>query len=313
MHNLITILGPTAAGKTHLAALLANRFDGEIISADSRQIYKGMDIGTGKDLADYVVDEKTVPYHLIDVINPKDEFNLFLFNKLFYEAFNQINSRGKIPFLVGGTGLYLHSILKSYDLNQVEFDNARFVELNELSIEELTLILKNISPSLHNTTDMLVRERIIRAIMIAENKSHKKIVEIRQTGKEQKTNINPLVIGVMLEREEIKKRITTRLKDRLHNGMIDEVERLIKEGITFERLDLFGLEYKYVGKYLKGELNYDGMFQKLNSAIHKFAKRQMTWFRKMEREGIEIHWINGPNYKTAEQIILQNYFSCKLN
>ncbi|MEW6702110.1 MAG: tRNA (adenosine(37)-N6)-dimethylallyltransferase MiaA [Bacteroidota bacterium] len=307
-YNLITILGPTAVGKTHLAALLANHFDGEIISADSRQVYKGMDIGTGKDLTDYLVDEKIVPYHLIDVIDPKDEFNLFLFNKMFYEAFNQIVSRGKIPFLVGGSGLYLHSILKSYDLNQVEFDNARFNELNKLSTEELTSILKNISPSLHNTTDLLVKERVIRAIMIAEKEKHRKIVGVHPFGK-MKTNINSLVIGVMLEREEIKKRITTRLKNRLQSGMIDEVKRLINEGITFERLELLGLEYKYVGKYLKDEMSYDAMFQKLNREIHGFAKRQMTWFRKMEREGIEINWIDGPNYKTAEQIILLHYFS----
>jgi len=198
--------------------------------------------------------------------------------------------------------------LKSYDLNQVEFDNARFNELNKLSTEELTSILKNISPSLHNTTDLLVKERVIRAIMIAEKEKHRKIVGVHPFGK-MKTNINSLVIGVMLEREEIKKRITTRLKNRLQSGMIDEVKRLINEGITFERLELLGLEYKYVGKYLKGEMSYDAMFQKLNREIHGFAKRQMTWFRKMEREGIEINWIDGPNYKTAEQIILLHYFS----
>ncbi|MHB8906415.1 MAG: tRNA (adenosine(37)-N6)-dimethylallyltransferase MiaA [Melioribacteraceae bacterium] len=299
-NNLITILGPTAVGKTFLGASLANYFGGEIISADSRQVYRGMDIGTGKDLDDYIIDGKTVPYHLIDVIEPDDEFNLFLFNKQFYQAYNEITSRKKIPFLVGGTGLYLHSILKGYNLNKVEFDDKRFSELNNLTIEQLTSILKKLNPPLHNTTDMLIKDRIIRAIIIAESGNNNEV---------EKKKISSLIIGVKLEREEIKKRITARLKHRLENGMIEEVKRLIDEGISFERLDLFGLEYKFLGKYLKGELNYNDMFQKLNSAIHSFAKRQMTWFRKIEREGIKINWIDGPDFEAAKQIISQNYFS----
>jgi len=300
-YNLITILGPTAVGKTRLAARLAYHFNGEIISADSRQVYKEMDIGTGKDLDDYTVDGKTVLYHLIDVIEPKEEFNLFLFNKLFYEAFNKITVQGKIPFLAGGTGLYLHSILGNYNLNEVEFDEKRFDELNKLEIEKLMRILKSISRSLHNTTDLLVKERIIRAIMIAENE--------KQKVTEENPKINSLIIGVKLEREEIKKRITARLKQRLQNGMIEEVKRLVDEGISFDRLELFGLEYKFIGKYLNGKLNYNDMFQKLNSSIHSFAKRQMTWFRKMEREGIVINWIDGPDIEEAKQIILKKYFS----
>lgn len=300
-YNLITILGPTAVGKTFLGASLADYFGGEIISADSRQVYKGMDIGTGKDLKDYAVNGKTVPYHLIDLIDPKEEFNLFLFNQYFYKAFYEITSRQKIPFLVGGTGLYLHSILKGYDLNRVEFNEERYSELNELTIEELAAKLKMANPSLHNITDLLIKERIIRALMIAENSTRNEI--------ERKSEINSLVIGVKLEREEIKKRITLRLKQRLENGMIDEVKQLVADGITFERLELFGLEYKFVSKYLIGELNYNDMFQKLNSSIHAFAKRQMTWFRKMEREGITINWIDGPNFEAARQIISQNYFS----
>lgn len=299
-NNLITILGPTAVGKTFLGASLANYFGGEIISADSRQVYRGMDIGTGKDLDDYIIDGKTVPYHLIDVIEPDDEFNLFLFNKQFYQAYNEITSRKKIPFLVGGTGLYLHSILKGYNLNKVEFDDKRFSELNNLTIEQLTSIFKKLNPPLHNTTDMLIKDRIIRAIIIAESGNNNEV---------EKKKISSLIIGVKLEREEIKKRITARLKHRLENGMIEEVKRLIDEGISFERLDLFGLEYKFLGKYLKGELNYNDMFQKLNSAIHSFAKRQMTWFRKIEREGIKINWIDGPDFEAAKQIISQNYFS----
>jgi tRNA dimethylallyltransferase len=300
-YNLITILGPTAVGKTRLASLLAKHFAGEIISADSRQVYCGMDIGTGKDLDDYIVEGEAIQHHLINVINPDEEFNLFLFSKLFYQAFNEISSRKKIPFFVGGTGLYLHSVLKNYSLNKVEFDKNRIDELEKFSIEELTNHLKEINPVLHNTTDLLVNERIIRAILVAENENH--------LNNSDKAKINSLTIGIKLEREEIKKRITNRLKQRLQNGMIEEVKQLIENGITYERLELFGLEYKFVGRYLKGELNYNDMFQKLNSSIHGFAKRQMTWYRKMEREEIEIHWIEAQNFKAAEQIIKNKYFS----
>ncbi len=298
--NLITILGPTAVGKTHLAAQLANHFNGEIISADSRQVYQGMDIGTGKDISDYNIDGKIIPYHMIDMIEPKEEFNLFLFNKNFYESFSDITSRGKIPFLVGGTGLYLHSILTGYELNKVDFDEARYAELNELEINDLREILKRVSLSLHNTTDLLVKERIIHAIMIAEKENNKEVLK--------KSDVNSLTIGIRLEREEIKKRITERLKHRLQSGMIEEVKKLIDDGISFERLNLFGLEYKFIGKYLSGELNYNNMYQKLNSAIHGFAKRQMTWFRKMEKEGTVIHWIEGPNLNEADLLISKYFF-----
>ncbi|MCL6099153.1 MAG: tRNA (adenosine(37)-N6)-dimethylallyltransferase MiaA [Bacteroidetes bacterium] len=300
-YNLITILGPTAVGKTRLGALLANRFNGEIISADSRQVYIGMDIGTGKDLGDYTVNGKTVPFHLVDVIEPGEEFNLFMFNKLFYELFDEITSRRKISFLVGGTGMYLHSILKSYELNEINFNQERFNELERLELPELTGLLRKLNPALHNTTDLLIKERVIRAIMVTESRN-----EVKPAGK---TQINSLVIGIKLERDEIKRRITERLKQRLQNGMIDEVKKLVEQGVSYERLDLFGLEYKFIGKHLRGGLNYNDMFQKLNSAIHDFAKRQMTWFHKMEREGIQIEWIDGPDYEAAQKIILQKYFS----
>jgi len=301
-HNLITILGPTAVGKTHLAAQLANHFNGEIISADSRQVYIGMDIGTGKDINDYNVDGKTIQHHLIDVIQPKEEFNLFLFNKYFYETFNNLTSKGKTPFLVGGTGLYLHSILSGYELSTVDFDEERYKELNEYKIADLKVKLTKINPTLHNTTDLLVKERIIRAIMIAEKENNKDLLK--------KSDINSLTIGIQFEREEIKKRITARLKHRLQNGMVEEVKRLMDEGISFERLNLFGLEYKFIGKYLSGELSYNDMYQKLNSAIHSFAKRQMTWFRKMEREGVVIHWVDGPNFEVALKLI-SKHFHCQ--
>lgn len=300
-YNLITILGPTAVGKTRLGALLANHFEGEIISADSRQVYIGMDIGTGKDIKDYTVDSTTVPYYLIDVIEPEEEFNLFLFSKYFYESFNQISSRGRIPFLVGGTGLYLHSVLRSYDLKEINFDPEHYKELEQLELDKLTETLRNLNPALHNTTDLLIKERVIRAIMISERRNEIPL--------EAKIKINSLVIGVRLEKAEVKRRITERLKQRLKNGMIDEVKRLVDKGVSYNRLDLFGLEYKFIGKYLKGSLNYNDMFQKLNGSIHDFAKRQMTWFRKIEREGIHIEWIDGPDYDAAEKIISEKYFS----
>jgi tRNA dimethylallyltransferase len=300
-YNLITILGPTAVGKTRLSALLAAHFNGEIISADSRQVYRGMDIGTGKDSADYIVDGKEIPCHLIDVIEPDEEFNLFLFNKLFYESYQIVTSKNKIPFLVGGTGLFIHSVLSKYNLNKIEFDSVRYDELNDLNIVVLRNKLLNLNPKLHNSTDLLLKERVIKAIMIAEKEDF--------TGIENKVEINSLTIGISVEREIVKTRITDRLKHRLANGMIEEIERLLNNGISFDKLNFFGLEYKFIGKYLKGEISYDEMFQKLNSSIHNFAKRQMTWFRKMEREGLEINWINGADYLAAEKIISNKYFA----
>jgi tRNA dimethylallyltransferase len=300
-YNLITILGPTAVGKTRLGAFLANRFNGEIISADSRQVYSGMDIGTGKDLDDYIVQGKTVPFHLIDICNPGGEFNLFSFNRYFYKTFGEIISRNKIPFLVGGTGLYLHSVLKGYELNKVEFDEKRFFELNELDVDTLREKLLGLNPGLHNTTDLLIKERIIKAIIIAEKKDFEDV--------EGRIKINSLTIGVNLERKLVRERITKRLRQRLENGMIDEVKGLLVNGITFEKLEFFGLEYKLIAKYLKGEIDYEEMFQKLNTAIHQFAKRQMTWFRKTEREGIDINWIESADYSAAEKLILEKYFN----
>jgi len=270
-HNLITILGPTATGKTRLAAKLANKFNGEIISADSRQVYIGMDIGTGKDFDDYKIGSKQIPFHLIDVIDSKEEFDLFKFQNLFYKFFDDILQRMKTPFLVGGTGMYLSSILQNYKLNKAEFSEERTNKLRELSLTDLQNKLKILSPSLHNTTDSLEKERVIRALIIAENSSKKERTVI---------SVQPLVIGISLPRDVIKKRITKRLKQRLDNGMIEEVKSLFQSGVTYEKLYFFGLEYKYIGMYLKRELTYNDMFQKLNSAIHSFAKRQMTWFKR---------------------------------
>lgn len=293
--KLIVVLGPTAVGKTRFAVELADKFNGEIISADSRQVYKHMDIGTGKDLDDYIIGNKKIPYHLIDVIEPSEEFDLFHYKKLFKEAFLKIISKGHVPFLVGGTGLYIHSILKNYELTEVKFDSLRYKELELLSDEDLRKLVISKVPNAHNTTDLIEKDRMIKAIMIAEQKI--------STAENDQLDFSPLVIGLKEEREKIKQNITKRLKQRLQNGMIEEVENLIETGITYEKLDFFGLEYKFIGKYLKGELNYNDMYQKLNSAIHKFAKRQMTWYRKMEREGIVIHWIEKGNEIKAYTII----------
>jgi len=300
--KLIVVLGPTAVGKTKFAVRLADKFNGEIISADSRQVYKQMDIGTGKDIDDYKIGDKEIPYHLIDVIEPTEEFDLFRFKKLFKDAFSKITSKNNLPFLVGGTGLYIHSILKNYELAEVKFDTSRYQELELLSTEELRKMVIEKVPSAHNTTDLIEKDRMIKAIMIAEQK--------QLNTPDNELDFDALVIGLKENREKIKQNITKRLKQRLQNGMIDEVENLVKSGITYEKLDFFGLEYKFIGKYLKGELNYNDMYQKLNSAIHKFAKRQMTWFRKMEREGIDIHWFDknneGDAYPLVEQFLQGN-------
>ena len=298
-YNLITILGPTATGKTKLAASLAYELNGEIISADSRQVYKGMDIGTGKDLADYIIEGNKVPYHLIDIIEPAEEFNLFLFKQFFYKSFNSIIVRNKIPFLAGGTGLYLSSVIQNYDLKKADFNPDRINELNTFDIDSLKNILLRLNSKLHNTTDLLSKDRIIKAILIAESNEELQNEVIK---------IHSLNIGIMPSREIIKKRITDRLKYRLQNGMIEEVKNLVDIGISYEKLNFFGLEYKFVGLHLKGELNYNDMFQKLNSAIYGFAKRQITWFKKMENEGVRINWIDEPDIDKAKIIILQNEY-----
>lgn len=291
--NLITILGPTATGKTKLAVQLADCFNGEIISADSRQVYRGMNIGTGKDLSEYFIDGRQIPYHLIDIIDPTEEFNLFSFQQGFYKSFDEIKSKNKLPFLVGGTGMYLSSVLQKYTLGKADFEKEKQI-LSSYSDNELRDILKDLNPTLHNTTDLNDRERIIKAIAVSKTEQEKTEAQ----------NIESLVIGVNLSRDEIKKRITARLKKRLdEEGMIDEVKTLMDSGVSYDKMIFFGLEYKFIAKYLTGELNKNDMFQKLNSSIHSFAKRQMTWFRKMEKEGVVINWIDGPDFNKAKELI----------
>ena len=321
-YDLISILGCTATGKTKLAVQLANHFNGEIISADSRQVYKRMNIGTGKDLSEYTINGKSIPYHLIDVIDPKKEFDLYKFQQLFYKSFEDIKSRNKLPFLVGGTGMYLSSILQNYTLNKAEFEKVN-QDLSALSDEKVKSILFKLNPTLHNTTDLTDRERIIKAIAVSKSQSHfdpDLLEEKSETNKvkdfsvssllrnDKSRTFSSLTIGVNLPRDEIKKRITFRLKKRLNEeGMIEEVNSLIDSGVSFDKMIFFGLEYKFIAKYLKGELNKNDMFQKLNSAIHSFAKRQMTWFRKMEKEGVLINWIDGPDFNKAKELIENNF------
>ncbi len=285
MKKLITILGPTATGKTKLAALLASITDGEIISADSRQVYKGMDIGTGKDIEDYCVNGKAIPYHLVDVKEPGYEYNVFEFQQDFLTAYNDILSRNKQPVLCGGTGLYLEAVLQGYTLKKVPENRALREKLKNKSHEELIELLKTYG-SLHNTTDITDRERTLRAIEIREHE---------QADPEQKffPAIPSVIFGIWFERNVIKQRITQRLEKRLKNGMVEEVKSLLNSGLKPEQLVFYGLEYRYVTQYVTGEIDFQTMFNRLNTAIHQFAKRQMTWFRRMEKRGIAIHWIDG--------------------
>ncbi|MBR0118358.1 MAG: tRNA (adenosine(37)-N6)-dimethylallyltransferase MiaA [Prevotella sp.] len=290
MRQMITILGPTASGKTQLAAALAANIGAEIISADSRQVYRRMDIGTGKDLDDYVVNGVQVPYHLVDICEPGTKYNLFQYQQDFFDAYNDITSRGKPVVLCGGTGLYIEAVLKGYQLSPVPQNDALRERLAGKTLDELTVILEDLKKknhsNMHNRTDVDSPQRAIRAIEIEEY-NLKTPVPDRYV-----PPIHSLVIGVNIEREERRAKITNRLKNRLENGMVEEVRRLLDEGIAPENLIYYGLEYKFVTEYVIGKRSYDEMFTQLEIAIHQFAKRQMTWFRGMERRGTDIHWID---------------------
>ena len=294
MKRLITILGPTASGKTPLAAALARRVGGEILSADSRQVYRRMDIGTGKDLADYrpVVDGSPVdiPYHLIDICEPGTKYNLFQYQQDFFDAYNNIIGRGKQPILCGGTGLYIEAVLKGYRLSPVPQNQELRDRLEGKSLEDLTIMLEQLKKEngsvMHNKTDVDSCQRAIRAIEIETyNKEHP--MPLREL-----PPIDSLIIGVNIDRELRREKITRRLKARLDEGMVDEIRGLLDSGIPAEDLIYYGLEYKYLTEYVIGRLTYDEMFRQLEIAIHQFAKRQMTWFRGMERRGFTIHWID---------------------
>ncbi|MBT3244836.1 MAG: tRNA (adenosine(37)-N6)-dimethylallyltransferase MiaA [Bacteroidetes bacterium] len=293
--NLIVILGPTASGKTAFAAHLALALDGEVISADSRQVYRGMDLGTGKDIEDYQIGDQIIPCHLIDIVNPDHAYNVYEFQRDFLEAYGSIRQEKKLPILCGGSGLYLEAVLKGYKLIEVPPDQNYRAALAEKSDEELTQLLDGMS-KLHNTSDISSRKRLIRAIEIARHYQH--------NPREDKTypSLNHKIIGIRFDRESERKRITARLHQRLEGGMIEEVKTLI-DLYGSETIEYFGLEYKFLSWHLSGQITYDEMYTKLNTAIHQFAKRQMTWFRRMQRNGFAIHWIDG--YTPMEEKIRQ--------
>ena len=299
MTDLITILGPTASGKTPLAAALAQRIGGEILSADSRQVYRRMDIGTGKDLSDY----GDVPYHLIDICEPGTKYNLFQYQQDFFDAYQDIRNRGVQPILCGGTGLYIEAVLKGYHLSPVPQNQPLRDSLEGRSLEELTEMLKTLKAKsgsvMHNPTDVDSCQRAIRAIEI-ETYNLEHPMPLREL-----PPIPSTIIGVNIDRELRREKITRRLKARLDEGMVDEVRGLLDSGIPAEDLIYYGLEYKFLTEYVIGQLSYDEMFRQLEIAIHQFAKRQMTWFRGMERRGFTIHWIDAtlPTEKKVEQIL----------
>lgn len=290
--NLLVLLGPTASGKTHLAVQAARHLDGEIISADSRQVYRGLDIGSGKDLEEY----GAVPYHLVDVVDPGYEFSLFDFVQAFGRNFREISGRGRLPILCGGTGLYLDAVLQGYELVKVTENRALRQELEPLPLAALQEHLKSLRPEQHNTTDLEDRSRVIRAIEIAVAQDRAGAEPLELPALKSK------IFGLRWPRELLRKRITQRLRQRLEQGMIEEVESLHEAGVSWETLDFYGLEYRFVGHYLQGQLNRNDLFQKLNSAIHQFAKRQETWFRRMERQGVMIHWLTAEADPVAEML-----------
>lgn len=278
----MVVLGPTASGKTRLAVQAARRLGGEILSVDSRQVYRGLDLGSGKDLAEY----GEIPYHLIDLVEPGYEYSLFDYVKDFSIAYAQVRRAGRLPLLVGGTGLYLDALLRGYRLVEAPEDPALRRQLADCSLAELQTRLQDLRPEQHNTTDFHDRQRLVRAIEIATaERSHcERPLQL--------PDLAPRIYGLRWPRAELRARITRRLKERLEAGLIDEVAALRQQGVSDATLEFYGLEYRFVGRYLQGLLSRNDLFQKLNSAIHQFAKRQDTWFRRMERHGLEIVWLD---------------------
>lgn len=297
MYNMLTIIGATATGKTSLAVRLAGELGGEVISADSRQLYRGMNLGTGKDLEEYVHEGWVVPYHLIDIADAGERYNLFMYQQEFLKVWRDCERRGVFPVLCGGSGLYVESILKAYRMTPVPENKELRERLASKSLAELTEILASYR-NLHNTTDTDTAKRAIRAIEIAEYyKTH-------EPEEGEFPRVNSLVVGVFFDRESRRQRITERLHARLKAGMVEEVKGLLDRGVAPEDLIYYGLEYKFLTLYLTGALTYEEMVEQLNIAIHQFAKRQMTWFRKMERDGCPIHWLDGnmPLDEKVEQV-----------
>lgn len=296
-YELITILGPTASGKTGLACRLAYALNTEIISGDSRQVYRSMDLGTGKDLADYIVNGKQIPYHLIDIRNAGDKYNIYEYQHDFHQIFSELGSKATTPILCGGSGLYIESVLKGYSLINVPENKELRKKYESYSLDKLARILSTYK-SLHNTTDIDTAQRAIRAIEIEEYK------KTNNPDQNEFPPINSLIIGIDIDRELRRTRITKRLKSRLNEGMVDEVKSILEQGVAPNDLIYYGLEYKYLTMYVLGQLSYDEMFSQLEIAIHQFAKRQITWFRGMEKRGLKIHWIDYaiPDVEKVEMI-----------
>jgi tRNA dimethylallyltransferase len=285
-YNVIVILGPTASGKTAVAANLAHQMDGEIISADSRQIYKKLNLGTGKDYDDYYVNGISIPYHLVDIADPGTQYNVFEYQKDFIKVYAQLTQKKCVPILCGGSGMYIEAVLEGYQLIQVPANIELREQLADKPLEELTSILKQYKLP-HATTDTNNKKRTIRAIEIAQYCKNNAIPELEYP------KLSPLLIGIRFDRSTERQRITQRLKDRLNAGMLDEVRGLLDSGLTPDQLIYYGLEYKFLTQHIIGQITYEEMFTLLNTAIHQFAKRQMTWFRRMEKKGFRIHWIEG--------------------
>jgi tRNA dimethylallyltransferase len=298
-YNLVTVLGHTAGGKTRFAACLAEKLKGEVISADSRQVYRHMDLGTGKDYEDYQVNGMQVPVHLIDILEPGYEYNVYEYQKDFIKVFQEVRARGSIPVLCGGSGLYIEAVLKDYRLIRVPVNHELRSTIEQESMDDLTARLEGIR-KLHNKTDIVDRKRLIRALEIeVYYQEHAELDE-------EMPVILPIILGIKFDRLSRRKRISERLAERLDRGMIMEVQSLLDKGVTTEKLIYYGLEYKYITEYLTGQTTYEEMFANLETAIHRFAKRQMTWFRRMERLGVKIHWFDGhqPLEEKIEKAVL---------
>lgn len=286
-YNCIVVLGPTAVGKTSIGVALANHFDGEVISADSRQTYCKLDIGSGKDICEYQVDGKKIPYHLIDIVSLPTEYNVYNYQQDFYKVFKDVISRGKMPVIVGGTGMYLDAIIRDYQLVILPENEKLHQELLNTPLEELAARLLKEQPELHTKCDLLEKDRVIKALEIIEAKKN----GVDSTSVDR-PEIKPLIIGTTLERPQIWEHISIRLQERLDNGMLEEVQSIHDSGITWEHLEKLGLEYRYCSLFLQGKIqSKQELFEKLFIAIRQFAKRQETWFRMMEKNGVKINWL----------------------
>lgn len=293
-YNCVVILGPTAVGKTSIGVSVAERFNGEIISADSRQTYRKLDIGSGKDLDEYSVNGKSIPYHLIDIIDLPSEYNVYNYQQDFYKAFKQIRDRGRLPVIVGGTGMYLDAIVRNYQLVNMPVNELLHKQLEETPLEVLAARLMELQPDLHTKCDLLEKDRVIKALEIIEAKKAG-----YDTTSSERPEIIPFIIGTSLPRQKLWENISIRLKERLDNGMLDEVQKIHDDGISWERLEKLGLEYRFCSLYLQNKIETkEALFEQLFIAIRQFAKRQETWFRMMEKKGVEIHWLN-PDGKDA--------------